>query len=179
MLYVVVNDSEEEKQVFEQPLVNASDNNLSSPPRVDKGKVVTVVDSTQPCRFKPTRFMASSRRFEGKAITQTEGFKAKVPSSLEVLDPRYHLEAMMVIHVQARESILERKVIDPSKAWDPFMCMGEPESILLDREEVRLRVIESILLPHDRHYLNYTSKSASDMSRKMFQNLELVNVLVV
>lgn len=51
---------------------------------------------------------------------------------------------MAAIHVQANESILERKGIDPSKAWDSIMCMGEQESILLDGKDVHLRVIEVI-----------------------------------
>lgn len=43
------------------------------------------------------------------------------------------------------------------------MC-SEHESILLDGEDVRLKFIED---PRYRHYLNYTSDSAGDMSRKM------------
>lgn len=47
------------------------------------------------------------------------------------------------------------------------MCVGDYEFILL-LKYVRLQVIERLLLAHDRHYLNYTSDNASDMSLKMF-----------
>lgn len=47
------------------------------------------------------------------------------------------------------------------------MCVDEHDFILLDGEDLRLRMIEGFLLPRDRNYLNYTSDFSDDMSRKM------------
>lgn len=93
-----------------------------------------------------------------------------MPSSLESLDPLYRPEALIAICSQTRESILEKKGIDLMKDWDLVMCVEEHESILLDSEDLHLRVIKSLLLPRDMHCLNYTSDSADDMSRKRCQN---------
>lgn len=120
--------------------------------------------------------MAFARRLAGAGVPDLEGFSLKDPTYFKGFNPRYLLEALGDVHLKAREKLFTKNVIYVGRAWDPIMRVTDKEFILLNRENVHLKIIEGLFLSCDRHLFIYAPDSAANTYRKICQNLKFISV---
>lgn len=120
--------------------------------------------------------MASTRGYVAQRLAHLGHYEVNVPPSVEGLDPPFLPRLLGEVHKQARDGFFERRGMDPTKAWDPYMCISEDESVLLDNDDVHLRVLEVALLPHDRHVIQHACDSVVGISHKVCQNLMFISI---
>lgn len=49
--------------------------------------------------------------------------------------------------------------MEPTKDWDPYLCVSEEESLPLDGANIQLRVVQGMLLPRDKHAILHAEDS--------------------
>lgn len=115
------------------------------------------------------------RRIEHTSIASMK-MAAEVPFTLEGLDPRLRPEVIEKIRARIRAEDYKKWDIDPSRASNPVPNVVNLKSVLLDNSEVGSHLLESMVIPRDRHLLWHCKDSTEVFAQRFCQGLAVVSL---
>lgn len=107
-----------------------------------------------------------------------DNFEAEIPASFEGLDPRFRPKVVEKGQRELRANDFNCWEVDPSIAFSPIPNVVNSESVLVDDSEVGSRLLESIILPRDRHLLQHCRDSSENLALKISQSLTVVSTVL-
>lgn len=131
---------------------------------MDKGKSVAVPEFPRPIEGvdetvvaeATKQFVSRKLRRTGQSSAASDDFSLEVSTLLKGLNPRFHLEALAAAHIKGCNKDFAHLRIDPSRAFNLVPNVMNSKSVLLDKSNVGSCLLESLVLPRDRHAMYHT-----------------------